>query len=67
LTDASANSAKPHVGNCQLKTSWTSSAEITERMAAAAEYQRLGRAEQASRLKAEATALRFFLASALQD
>jgi uncharacterized protein YqeY len=31
--------------------------EITERTAAAAEYERLGRAEKANRLRAEATAL----------
>jgi hypothetical protein len=32
-------------------------AEVGERTAAAAEYERLGRAEQAGRLKAEAAAL----------
>ena len=42
-------------------------AEVGDRIAAAAEYERLGRAEQASRLKAEATVLQSFLQTALKD
>jgi uncharacterized protein len=41
--------------------------EVSDRMAAAAEYERLGRAEEASRLKAEAKALTSFLESALEE
>ena len=41
--------------------------EVTDRTAAAAEYERLGRVEQASRLKAEAKALLSFLETALRD
>ncbi len=41
--------------------------EVRERNAAAAEYERLGRAEEASRLNAEASALLSFLESALQE
>jgi hypothetical protein len=36
-------------------------------VAAAAEYEKLSRAEQASRLKAEAAALEFFLEVALRE
>ncbi len=42
-------------------------AEIRERAAAAAEYQRLDRAEQASMLKAEAAALQTFLETVLKE
>jgi uncharacterized protein len=42
-------------------------AEVRERNAAAAEYERLGRAEEASMLNAEARALLSFLESALQE
>jgi uncharacterized protein len=42
-------------------------AEVRERNAAAAEYERLGRAEEASRLNAEAKALLSFLETALQE
>ncbi|MHB8612939.1 MAG: GatB/YqeY domain-containing protein [Candidatus Dormibacteraceae bacterium] len=42
-------------------------AEVRDRAAAAAEYERLGRAEQASRLNAEAAALASFLETALTD
>lgn len=41
-------------------------AEVGERRIAAAEYERLGRAEQAGRLKAEAAALVSFLETALK-
>jgi uncharacterized protein YqeY len=42
-------------------------AEIAERTEAAAEYERLGRLEQASRLKAEAAVLASFLDGALNE
>jgi uncharacterized protein YqeY len=42
-------------------------AEIGERAAAATQYERLGRTEQASRLKAEATVLESFLETALKE
>ncbi|HVS48478.1 MAG TPA: hypothetical protein VHJ99_06220 [Candidatus Dormibacteraeota bacterium] len=42
-------------------------AEVRERNAAAAEYERLGRAEEASMLNAEARALLSFLESALLE
>jgi uncharacterized protein YqeY len=35
--------------------------EVNDRMAAASEYERLGRAEQASKLHAEAAVIRSFL------
>jgi len=41
-------------------------AEIKERTAASAEYRRLDRAEQASRLRAEATILRSFLENEIE-
>jgi uncharacterized protein YqeY len=41
--------------------------EVRDRTAAAAEYERLGRAEQASRLKAEAKVLLSFLETPLED
>jgi membrane protein DedA with SNARE-associated domain/uncharacterized protein YqeY len=41
-------------------------AEVNERTAAAAEYERLGRAEQANRLNAEAAALQSFLETATE-
>jgi hypothetical protein len=41
-------------------------AEVRDRTAAAAEYERLGRAEQANRLEAEAKALESFLETALE-
>jgi Yqey-like protein len=41
-------------------------AEVTERTAAASEYERLGRAEQATRLRAEAAALLTFLETATE-
>jgi uncharacterized protein len=41
-------------------------AEVTERIAAASEYERLGRAEQATRLRAEAAALLTFLEAATE-
>jgi hypothetical protein len=41
--------------------------EVMERNAAAAEYERLGRAEEASRLNAETRALLSFLETALQE
>jgi uncharacterized protein YqeY len=42
-------------------------AEIRERTGAAAEYESLGRAEQASRLKAEARVLQSFVETALSE
>jgi uncharacterized protein len=42
-------------------------AELEDRTAAAAEYERLGRAEEASRLRAEAYALESFMESALRE
>ena len=42
-------------------------AEVTDRTAAAAEYERLGRTDEASRLKAEADALASILEAALAD
>jgi uncharacterized protein YqeY len=42
-------------------------AEVMDRTTAAAEYERLGRAEQASRLRAEAAALTSFLETALRE
>jgi uncharacterized protein YqeY len=42
-------------------------ADFRERTAAAAEYQRLDRAEQASKLKAEAAALQTFLETVLKE
>ena len=42
-------------------------AEVRDCTAAAAEYQRLDRAEQASRLKAEAAALQTFLETVLKE
>jgi uncharacterized protein YqeY len=42
-------------------------AEARERTSAAAEYEGLGRVEQASRLRAEATALQSFLGTALEE
>lgn len=42
-------------------------AEIRDRASAAAEYERLGRVEQASRLKAEATVLQSFLETSLEE
>jgi uncharacterized protein YqeY len=42
-------------------------AEVSERVAAAAEYERLGRARQALGLKAEAAALESVLEAALKD
>jgi uncharacterized protein len=42
-------------------------AEISDRTAAAAQYESLGRAEQASMLKGEATVLKSFLETALRE
>jgi uncharacterized protein YqeY len=42
-------------------------AEIGERTVAAAEYERLGQAEQTTRLKAEAMVLEVFLETALRE
>lgn len=42
-------------------------AEVEDRAAAAAEYERLGRADEASRLRAEASALESFMETALRE
>lgn len=42
-------------------------AEVEDRTAAASEYERLGRAEEASRLRAEASALESFMETALRE
>jgi uncharacterized protein len=42
-------------------------AEVKDRTAAAAEYERLGRADEATRLRAEASTLESFIETALQE